>query len=285
MEIVHEHGAPALSVATVCKRAGVSRKTFYDTFADREACLLAAFEAALELATRAVSRSAANKSRWRARIGAGLGALLALFDSDPTLARLLIVEALSSGERTIAVRRDVLARIVAVVDEGRAEAKAGHQPPPLTAEGVVGAAFAIVHARILDHDQRQLTELAGPLMAMIVQPYLGAAAARRELEHPIRPRPRKVSPRPSNPFKDLPIRLTYRTARVLATIAATPGSSNKKIAATAGVSDEGQMSRLLQRLETHDLISNQGGEPASGEAKAWTLTPRGEGVLLAVGAA
>lgn len=87
-----------------------------------------------------------------------------------------------------------------------------------------------------------------------------------------------------DPLQALPIALTYRTARVLGSIGAAPGASSKQVALASGVSDEGQMSRLLARLERYELVRNAGGDPAKGEARAWLLTPRGEDVLrLAAG--
>ena len=56
--------------------------------------------------------------------------------------------------------------------------------PPLVAEGVVGATFGVIHARLLELRPEPLIELLGQLMATIVLPYRGIAAAARELEHP-----------------------------------------------------------------------------------------------------
>jgi AcrR family transcriptional regulator len=282
-EIVFERGAQALTAVLVAERAGMSRKTFYDLFEDREGCLLAAFEEAVSQATRPVEQAAAGEVRWRERVRAGLTGLLSFLDYDPGTARLLIVEALSSGDRTLQSRRRVLAQIITIVDEGRAESKASREPPPLTAEGIVGAVFSVIHARMLARDPRPLVELTGPLMAMIVQLYLGPAAARKELERPVT-MPDRVTPRlPADPFKDLPMRLTYRTARVLSSIAATPGASSKQVADAAGISDEGQTSKLLNRLQRYGLIQDTGIGPAKGMPRAWSLTERGEGVLQAVG--
>jgi DNA-binding MarR family transcriptional regulator len=88
---------------------------------------------------------------------------------------------------------------------------------------------------------------------------------------------------PSDPFKDLTIRLTYRTARVLSSIAAAPGASSKQVGAASGIGDDGQVSRLLTRLQRHGLIEDSGIGPAHGMPRAWSLTQRGEGVLQAVG--
>jgi DNA-binding MarR family transcriptional regulator len=69
-------------------------------------------------------------------------------------------------------------------------------------------------------------------------------------------------------------RLTYRTARVLSAIAGNPGAANRKIAAVAEVSDEGQVSKLLRRLQREGLAHNSAPYRA-GYANAWQLTPKG----------
>jgi hypothetical protein len=190
----------------------------------------------------------------------------------------------------------VLAQIIAFVDLGREEAKASRQPSPLTAEGVVGAVFSVIHARMLDnrskkvtaspmseHGPQPLVDLMGALTAIVVQPYLGHAAAQRMLDRPA-PSPAPSTPRlPSDPFKDLSIRLTCRTTRVLTSIAAEPGASSKQVGAASGIGDDGQISRLLARLQKHDLIQDDGVGPTRGMPRAWSLTQRGERVLQAVG--
>jgi AcrR family transcriptional regulator len=289
-ELIADPGrAQATTVASLCQRAGVSRKTFYDLFTDREACVAAAFEDALTLAMQAVASRCSTGENWRARMRGALTVLLGLFDERPELARMLIVEALSAGPRVLERRAIVVRDLIARVDEGRTESKSGKTPPPLTAEGVVGAVFSVIHARLLEPPAggRHLSELTSQLMGLIVHPYLGAAAAEAELatiSPVLKPGREELHLEPA-PFRDLTIRLTYRTALVLSTIATTPGSSSKQIANAAGVSDEGQMSRLLRRLERNGLVCNAGGEPRRGEAKAWTLTSRGQGILLAAGQA
>jgi predicted transcriptional regulator len=62
---------------------------------------------------------------------------------------------------------------------------------------------------------------------------------------------------------------------VLSAIARTPGISNRGAAEAAGVRDEGQISKLLARVERFGLICNTGAGQAKGAANAWTLTPRG----------
>jgi DNA-binding MarR family transcriptional regulator len=71
---------------------------------------------------------------------------------------------------------------------------------------------------------------------------------------------------------------------VLAAIAELGGQgsppSNREIADAAGVSDQGQISKLLARLERHGLLRNTGRE-TQGSPYAWHLTLRGEEILRA----
>ncbi len=282
LEVVYERGAPALTAASVVERAGVSRRTFYDIFEDRQACVLAAFNDAAATAEGVVVDAAGAHDGWCERVRGSLWALLALFDRQPHLARVLVVEALASGPSVLRARRELLDRLALLVDEGRVESGEGREPPPLTGEGVVGAVFSLIHSHLISTPASSLLDLIGPLMAIVVAPYLGPTAAQQELELPTPAPPGASQPFVTDPFKDLTIRLTYRTLRVLTTIAQTPGASSKQVALCAGITDEGQTSKLLKRLQRNDLIDDTG-KPEKGMPRAWTLTDRGERVLAAVG--
>ena len=98
-DVAAERGAGAASVAHIVARAGVSRRTFYDLFEDREDCFLAAFDEAVAQAACAVIPAYEGETRWRERIRAGLLALLVFCEEEPALARLCVVEALAAGPR------------------------------------------------------------------------------------------------------------------------------------------------------------------------------------------
>ena len=68
------------------------------------------------------------------------------------------------------------------IDGGRLGHDTPHWLPPLTAEGTVGAAFGLIHARLCDPQaDGSLAESLNPLMALIVLPYRGHVTAGREL--------------------------------------------------------------------------------------------------------
>ncbi len=272
VEVACERGAAGATVAHVVARSGVSRRTFYETFADREDCFIAAFEDAIGRASAGVVGAYEAEKGWQARIRAGLAALLRFLDADPDAGRLCVVEALGAGPRVLERRAVVVAALVRAVDEGRDVARV--EPPPLTAEGVVGGVLAVIHQRLLEAPQRSFGELLGPLMGMVLLPYLGQAAARKELARPV-PKGPPPARRREDPLRDLDMRLTYRTVRVLLAIAQEPGASNRTVGAAAGVADQGQISKLLRRLQTLGLIENTGEGHTKGEPNAWRLTARG----------
>jgi AcrR family transcriptional regulator len=293
---VSERGAANVSVGHVVGRSGVSRRTFYEIFHDREECFLAAFDDALQHAVAVVVAAYEAGGAWQTRVRAGLIALLGFLDSDRAAARLLIVESLAAGPTALERRRQVIADLAAVLELGRTEGSTKLDPPALTGEAIVGGLLSVLHGCLTaggDVEIRtssvrgeavggRLLELAGPLMGMIVLPYMGPAVARKELERST-PTPTGTGPIVrSDPLQDLPMRFTYRTMRVLTAVAELGAQgafpSNRSVGEHAGIADQGQASKLLARMHKLDLIENQGGDPIRGEPNAWTLTATGRQV-------
>jgi AcrR family transcriptional regulator len=282
VDVASQLGVGNATITRVVARSGVSRRTFYEQFVDREDCFLAALDQAVERLAAVVLPAYLSSSRWREQIRAGLTALLEFLDFDRDVGRLVIVETLGAGPKALEGRQRALAQAIAAVDEGRREIKRGEGPPPLTAEGVVGGVLSLIHTQMVDGRDIALQELLNPLMSMIVLPYLGPAAARRELEHAspeLRNGVRKIE---IDPLRDLDMRLTYRTMRVLLAIGELGGRgsppSNRQVADAAGIRDQGQVSKLLARLTQLGLIENHGNGHTKGEPNMWQLTPHGNKV-------
>lgn len=282
---VEEHGYANASVSQITSSARVSRRTFYELFDDREACLVALVEHVVGILEAVLAQAGLEGLSWCERVRGALWAILLFFDREPALARVCVVEAQRGGARLQASRERVLARLAAAIDEGREGRSQASDCSPLTAEGLAGAALTIVSARLLRERPEPLAGLLGELMGMIVLPYLGGAAARREQTRAV-PVPVSVTrlveraPRfgHGDPLRGLPMRLTYRTARVLSCIASRPGVSNREVADYAGITDPGQISKLLGRLGGLGLTTNTRKGYAKGEPNAWVLTTLGQQV-------
>ncbi len=287
---IEELGYTRTTVGSIAGRARVSRRTFYELFANRDECLAAVLEDVVGVIGGELAAVGLERLVWRERVRAGLYTILSFFDREPALARVCVVQALRGGPVVLRRREQIIERLVAVVDDGRSEGARGAQCTPLTAEGLVGAAFTIVHARLSRGECRPLADLVGELMGMIVLPYQGAAAARREQTRSA-PTIRGDSPRTPampaapaavDPLGGVAMRLTYRTARVLEGIADHAGANNREISEHAGIRDPGQVSKLLRRLESLELLTNTSGGHARGEPNAWTLTTKGEQVARSI---
>ena len=281
-QVVEEVGYAQVTVSRVIERARVSRKTFYDSFANSEDCLVALFDCAVERARGALPGAACEQS-WQEAVRTALAEILRLIDAERGLARFCLVEALGGGEQMLERRAEVIAELAAAIDNRRDRLSAAHEPAPITAEGAVGAVAHILHTRLYPSAGgsasagESVSNLLGALMSIVVLPYLGTAAAREELERPApehKPLPRRAPP-PGDSLPGLK-RLTYRTALVLSAIRERPGSSNQRIGRDSGIVDQGQISKLLSRLAGIELIENRGRGQQHGLANAWYLTSHGE---------
>jgi AcrR family transcriptional regulator len=277
-----EQGYEALTATAVVARAGTSRKTFYDLFDNRADCLLAVLEDALARITAVVAPAYTRESDWVEAMRAALVAMLALFEQEPGLGNLVLACAVGSPPAGGELRARALERLRGVVEQGRSQPRARSELSPLTAEALVGGVLAVIHARV-QSNPRELTALVNPLMWMIVLPYLGPAAARKQLVR-AHPAPAEMLPPvlAGEPPRGLNMRLTYRTARVLETIALEPGASNTQLSAQVGIVDQGQVSKLLSRLARLELIENRGAGQSRGGANAWHLTPSGAELEAAI---
>jgi DNA-binding MarR family transcriptional regulator len=237
---------------------------------------LEAFEAALALLCETVAVAAGRERSWLSRVRAGVVALLGFFDDEPERGRLLIAADRPDDSSGFVCERRVLGVLSGLLDDGVPQALGElTSNPQLTTELIAGGLFSVVRTCVLEAEEgrtRPLVELAPELMAFIVGPYLGQAAARVELEG----RPAPLEERGPSGRR---LYLTRRTRLVLRAIASAPRSSNREVAQAAGLVDEGQASKLLRRLAERGLIENVGSGQHSGRSNAWLLTSRGEWML------
>jgi AcrR family transcriptional regulator/DNA-binding MarR family transcriptional regulator len=278
-QVVEELGYARLTVASVVVRAKVSRKTFYDLFAGREDCFLAVLEQAVARPRRLACQAYAQQESWRTGMRAAIETVLVIMDEEPGLARLCLVEALGAGADILSFRTELMRGIAHALDAGRSEPSALRSPSAITAEAVTGGIFAVLHNKLCQTCREPVIDLLGPLMSMITLPYLGTRAAGQELDKPSSGLARvngHASGPESDPAHGLNIRLTYRTTRALMAIAERPGASNRDVALAAGIADQGQVSKLLNRLSRLELIKNTGAGHRKGLPNAWRLTERGQ---------
>jgi AcrR family transcriptional regulator len=174
-QVVAEEGYGAASVSKVVSAAGVSRNSFYEHFANKEDCFLAAYDATVEQVVERVSAASAQTRSRQEALEAGFAAFLGFAAAEPELAWLCVVEVLAAGPRALARRDAAMRRFGDFLEQGRGEGGPG-VPPALT-EVVVGGIYEVIYARILNHQTATLPELLPDVLYVWLVPFVGTVRA------------------------------------------------------------------------------------------------------------
>ena len=169
-----------MSVEDIIVTAGVSRRTFYEHFKNKEDVYLAAYDAVSAQLVGQVVAAVEAADTFADQCAAGLRAFLEFAASEPAFARMCIVEVLAAGPEAIKRRNATMQAFAALIHSKAEELLEGKIPPPLTAETVVGGIYEVVYTRVLRGEIQELPRLLPDLIYSSLLPYLGVEAAREE---------------------------------------------------------------------------------------------------------
>lgn len=178
-----ELGYREFCVKDVLDRAGVSRPTFYEHFANKEDCFLAALDdAALRLRTRLDAVSGEDVENWREGLRLELEELLAFIAEEPDAATTLVIDARAACPEALERRDELLDHFAACIDR-QVRDSLPELPPPsaISAAGIVGGIEAVLYSRLQRGDCEDLRSLLPSLMYFAVLPYEGHEAANEEM--------------------------------------------------------------------------------------------------------
>lgn len=180
IRIAGSEGYAGMTVSAVIAKAGVSRKTFYEFFTDRENIFLAAFDLVVAQALDGCRDAYEGDGTWPERLRRVLESGLDALAAHPNEASMGFVEVLAAGPRALQRRDAAMREFMQFLSPGYdAAADAGDAAPipPLMPEAIVGAIFEIVYARVLQQRTAELPELLEQLMYCALAPFLGPAEA------------------------------------------------------------------------------------------------------------
>jgi len=185
-EAVAEKGYAATTVADVVGRAGVSRKTFYEHFSDKEECFIAAWDTGVALLIDAVTRATLGaEGDWKDRLHAGVRAYLHTLVSVPAFARTFLIEVLAAGPRALDRRAQVHRRFAELLrtlhERQREVAPELPELPDEVFTATVGAVEALVAERVRQGRIEELPELESVITYIQVAFLAGHERAAREL--------------------------------------------------------------------------------------------------------
>jgi AcrR family transcriptional regulator len=179
VEEVAEQGYRAVSVGDIVKRAAIARAKFYENFASKEDCFLAAYDrAGAELTQRVVEACEQAGDSIAERMYAALGATLAYLAANPALTRACIVEAPAAGPVTETRREQTLMSLADVV-RGTLEEPAEEICPKSVQDSVFGGLYWLVYHAVLSGRPENLEDLLPELTEFSLIPFVGIDEARR----------------------------------------------------------------------------------------------------------
>jgi AcrR family transcriptional regulator len=184
VEAVAEKGYSKVAVADVIDRAGVSRKTFYEQFANKEQCFLAAYDAGVDSLMEAIDDAlSALAPDWLAGARRATEVYLARMAASPAFARAFVIEVLGAGpaalERRDAVQQRFAAQLETIHLRARANIPAIPGVPPHTFRAAVGAVNELVTAHVLEHGAQTLPELTDAILDVHLALLVGREPAQR----------------------------------------------------------------------------------------------------------
>jgi AcrR family transcriptional regulator len=184
LETVAERGYEATTVPDVVARARVSRNAFYEFFADKTDCFIAACDEEAEDLLGAVM-AAASESNWVEMMRRGVRAYLRWWTERPAFSRAYFTGLPAAGDRAIAQREGAYGQFEQMFAEVGRRARV-EQPslPPLPALApkiLVLAITELVAGEVRDGRTEHLGEMERELVFVAVKLLADDDTARRAL--------------------------------------------------------------------------------------------------------
>jgi len=169
VEAVAEHGYNATTIGAITEASGISRRTFYEYFKDKEGCFLAAYEM-IDTHVRGSMLIAAERSpAGPERVRAALAALLDVLSRDLAVARFYLMEPLAAGGEIAARYRDAMALLAVTLRPGSGPAEMDLE---VRDQVLMGGIAALIARRLNAGEPQSLPELLPDLTALALRPLL-----------------------------------------------------------------------------------------------------------------
>ncbi len=179
VSVVAGQGYADTTVADIISAAGVSRATFYEQFADKEDCFVAAYSTVMDRMLTFVAEgfAADDSGDWIERMRRGLRSLLTYLSRNPVAVRVGIVEGFGAGARARDRYQEAVSAFFPFLDAGRELVDDAGRIPGETARVVVGGISALIFNEASAGNSEKLPELLPEMIYLAVVPYLGHEAA------------------------------------------------------------------------------------------------------------
>jgi AcrR family transcriptional regulator len=156
IDAIGEKGYAATTVSDVIRRAGVSRKAFYEHFANKEECFLATYDSIAAVGLRGVARAFRRAQGLPDGVHAALAELIELATARPEALRVLMVEIGAAGPAGIERREQLVVHYEDILRESLGLAAGPGAIPNPILRGVLGGILHVIYAHLRRGERKQL---------------------------------------------------------------------------------------------------------------------------------
>lgn len=167
---VAEYGYQETTVRRLLGRAGLSRRTYYELFEDKEDCFLAAYDEAVDHVLELVAEAYGEGDSPQERIERGLRAFLQFCADEPDIARMCVVEVLAAGPAARARRAATMERLAGQMEGALNELRGDEKLSKLSARGLIGGVHELIYTPIDRGEVEHLPDLAEQIVSSQVVP-------------------------------------------------------------------------------------------------------------------
>jgi len=169
-EVISEEGYLDTTVHKILKRAGISRRTFYEIFTDKEDCFLVAYQEAADHVLVLVQRACRLGGDPEMRIENSLRAMLEFAEREPHVARMCIVEVMAAGETARERRAKTMERLTSLVADALDERCDSRAEALLRARVLTGGVHEMVYDALARGQVEGISDLAEEVVGSHLTP-------------------------------------------------------------------------------------------------------------------
>jgi AcrR family transcriptional regulator len=179
---VSEKGYQAATVEDVVKGSGVSRKTFYEQFANKEDCFLAAYDELVGRLFTTLDEAFQAQTSWQAQVLAAVGALLEFFASEPEAAQIGMIEVMAAGPTALERYRLAQRGFTLYLAETAKRSTYSGEITERAGMASIGGMAAVIADMVREGRTRELPEIRDEVATFGLAFYIGAAEAERTVQ-------------------------------------------------------------------------------------------------------
>ena len=176
VEAVAEHGFAATTIGRITDAAKISRRTFYECFASKEDCFLAAYAMIDEHVRGSMLAASGPADPWPEQVRDRLAVLLEVLSRDLAVARFYLTEPLAAGGEIAARYRDAMQLLAETI---RPKAPLAEMDVEVRDQALMGGIATLIARRLKSGEANRLPDLLPDLTELALAPYIGREEARR----------------------------------------------------------------------------------------------------------